>query len=158
MWFHSVIKTKKLFYYFFIGQFIVLGLMNGVMVSQYYAFKGRLVYYRDLFYTNTQPDSLIIGDATWDKLFHPYFSRKYGERYYLRYNTLSADEMIKELLPFVENWIKDKPVYFIDDPYVDNDKHDIIVQLLTERYQFNSIIATDQPYIVELFYVSRLPH
>jgi hypothetical protein len=154
MWFHSFFKTKKLFYYFFIGQFIVLGLMNSVMVSQYYAFKGRLVYYRDLFYTNTEPDSLIIGDATWDKLFHPYFSRKYGERYYLRYSGLTKDEITGKLLLFVDEWITNKPVYFIDDPYVDSDKHDFIVQLLTERYQFNSIIATEQPYTVELFYVS----
>ncbi|WP_287584920.1 glycosyltransferase family 39 protein [Candidatus Borrarchaeum sp.] len=156
MWFSGFIKTKKVFYYFFLVLFITLGLMNIVMVSQYYSFKGRLVYYRDLFYTNTQPDSLIIGDATWDKLFHPYFSREYDERYYLRYSALTENEITGELLPFIENWITDKPVYFIDDPYVDSNIHDLVLQLLTERYQFNSIIATDQPYTVELFQMSQL--
>jgi hypothetical protein len=129
--------------------------MNIVMISQYYSFKGRLVYYRDLFYTNTQPDSLIIGDATWDKLFHPYFAREYGERYYLRYNPLSNDEMMEKLIPLVDAWLNEKPVYFIDDPYVESNIHDFILLLLSERYHLHSIISTNHPYTVELFKIGN---
>ncbi|MFX1464977.1 MAG: ArnT family glycosyltransferase [Promethearchaeota archaeon] len=154
MWFRGRIKKKKIFYCFFLGLFVTLGVINVIMISQYHSFQTRLVYYKDLFYTNTQPASLIIGDDTWDKLFHPYFSRNYGERYYLRYSVLSETKIIEEVLPFVETWIKDKSVYFIDDPYVEASIHDFILQLLTEKYNFLSIITTEQPYTVELFKVS----
>lgn len=154
LWFQRNIKPKKLFYFLLIGLFLTLGVLNGVMISQYYSFKTRLVYYRDLFYTNTQPTSLVIGDDTWDKLFHPYFSRIYGERFYLRYSSLSETEIIEKLLPFIEMWIKDKPVYFIDDPYVEINIHDFILLVLTERYNFNSVITTSHPYTVELFSIS----
>ncbi len=154
-WFYERIKTRNLFYGLLVGTLITFVIINIVMISEYNSFKCKLVYYRDLFYTNTQPDSLIIGDDTWDKLFHPYFSRTYGERYYLRYNSISEDKMTEELIPFVDNWLNDKTVYFIDDPYVESNIHDIILQLLTERYSLHSIIATNHPYTVELFRVTN---
>lgn len=154
-WFHSRVKTKYLSYYIPVVVFLIFGLINVVMIAQFSAFKTRLVNYRDLFYTNTESDSLIIGTGTWDKLFYPLLN--YDKRYYLRYDTLSEDEIIGEILPFVETWIQDKSVYFIDDPYeayADRNKHNFILQLLSERYHLHSVIATDQPYTVELFKLS----
>jgi len=137
---------------------ITFGILNIAMISQYNAFKSRLVYYRDQFYTNTEQDSLIIGNDAWDKLFHPYFSRTHGERYYLRYDRLSETEIIEELLPFLDIWMDERPVYFIDDPYeayADKNIHDFVLLVLIENYNLDSVFATDQPYTVELFKVSR---
>lgn len=154
LWFRDQVKTKLLSYSIPIAIFIILGVSNIIMLSQYNAFKTRLIYYRDVFYTNTEPDSLIIGNDAWDKLFLPYFSQTHGERYYLRYDVLSQEEVVLKLLPFIETWMDDNSVYFIDDPYVEyayKNLHDFVLQLLNERYHLQSIIATDQPYTIELF-------
>jgi hypothetical protein len=112
------------------------------------------VYYRDLFYTNTEPDSLVIGGDTWKKLFHPYFSRTHGERHYLLYDFLYEEE-IANLVPFIDAWLDENQVYFIDDPYTELAIHDKVLSMLSVQYQLVLVVATDLPYQVALFRIGK---
>lgn len=151
-WIQKHMPSKKQLYVI-VSIFVIMGIINTGLIIQLHSFKTRQVLYRDLFYSNTQPDSLIIGDDVWDKLFHPYFARTYGERHYLRYDVLSIKEMNETLLPFVEAWLQNHNVYFIDDSYVANETHAAIQQLLTENYHLQPVVSTEQPYEVELLHI-----
>jgi len=153
-WIQHNIKPQKRFFHIIISIILILGVLNIGFIIEYHAFKSRLLYYQELFYTNTEPDSLVIGGDVWKKLFHPYFSREYGERHYLLYDFLYEEELL-EIIPLIDTWMKEHAVYFIDDPYTESTIHDFVLSMLNERYALGAVVATSQPYEMTLFSVEN---
>ncbi len=153
-WFQQQIRRKQTFLGSFALVFIIFSGINIGIVVQQNAFLTRLADYQDMFYTHTEPESLIIGDR-WHKLFETHISQTYEDRYYVIYATLSENEMMEELLPLIDSWMIEKSVYFVDDPYSNEEKHDFILRLLMEHYRLNLVISTEQPYEIKLFELKK---